>query len=224
MKCKSQPKSAVDRNGLAPDEADRSSQKNVLTVPNLFSAIRFLGSPVLIILAWAQLPVWCLGGFVLLALTDWLDGKLATRLHQETTVGAKLDSIADATFYGCGLLAMLRLEWSLMVGEVVWIGLAVLSYLLSLVASFAKFRKMPSYHTRMAKVSWLLSSVAVAAILLDWSIWPLRVAMAGVLVTNLEATAITFVLDQWQVNVLSLRRAFAIRDEGSGQHTEAERD
>jgi cardiolipin synthase len=196
----------------------------VLTVPNLFSAVRFFGSPVLIILAWAQLPIWCLGGFVLLALTDWLDGKLATRLHQRTTVGAKLDSVADATFYGCVLLAMLWLEWSLVVGEAVWIGLAVLSYLLSLVASFAKFGKMPSYHTRMAKMSWLFLAVSVVAILLGWSTWPLRIAMAGVIMTNLEATTITVVLDRWHVNVLSLRRALAIRAEESGQHTEAERD
>jgi CDP-diacylglycerol--glycerol-3-phosphate 3-phosphatidyltransferase len=219
MKCEPPTKSTFNVNEPAPVEAERQRRKTVLTVPNLLSAIRLFGSPLLIVLAWGQLLDWCLGWFVFLVLTDWLDGKLAARLDQQTTLGAKLDSVADATFYACLLLAMMWLEWGLMVDEAIWIGLAVLSYVLSFLASLAKFRRMPSYHTRMAKTSWLLIAAAIVAILVGWSTWPLRVAMAGVIVTNLEATAITLVLGEWHVNVLSLRRAFAIRRKESGQHT-----
>ena len=40
--------------------------------------------------------------------------------------------------------------------------------------------------------------------LLDWSMWPMRVASIAVTLTNIEATAISFVLPTWQADVLTL--------------------
>ena len=44
--------------------------------------------------------------------------------------------------------------------DFVWIGLAVVSYLVSVAACLIKYRRTPSYHTRLAKVSWLLAFIA----------------------------------------------------------------
>jgi hypothetical protein len=49
--------------------------------------------------------------------------------------------------------------------------------------------------------------------LMDWWIWPFRLAALAVTLTNLEATAITWILPQWRADVLSLRRAYRLRDE-----------
>src|SRR5207302_41399 len=106
---------------------------------------------------------------------------------QQTVRGARLDSVADVTLYGCLLLALMVLRWDEIAGEAVWLGLAVGSYALSTAAGLIKFRRVPSYHTRLAKVSWLFMVVAVIAVFAELSPWPLRVAMVAVLVTNLEA-------------------------------------
>jgi CDP-diacylglycerol--glycerol-3-phosphate 3-phosphatidyltransferase len=179
----------------------------LLTVPNVLSAVRLAVSPALVVLAWADQPAWCLGLAVALFLVDWLDGKLAVWLKQQTVFGARLDSVADATLYGCTLVALLVLQGAFVLREAVWVALAVGSYPVSVGACLVKFRRLPSYHTRLAKVSWFLTLVAVLAIFGDWSPWPLRAAMVAVLITNLEATAITLVLPTWRVNVPSLFHA-----------------
>jgi CDP-diacylglycerol--glycerol-3-phosphate 3-phosphatidyltransferase len=196
--------------------ATAPARENRLTVPNVLCAIRLVGSPFLLLLAWAELAAWCLALFVVLLLTDWLDGKLARLLRQQTAFGTRLDSFADATFYGCTLIATGLLRWDILVAEWLWIGAAVASYLVTLTAGLLKFGRVPSYHTRLAKTSWLLVGIGFVAILADyWPAWPLRVAAAGVLLTNLEATAITVVLSRPRLNVLSLYHAIrAERQEG----------
>ena len=199
------PQAGPDRRGLA-------------TVPNVLCVIRLLGSPALVALAWADLPAGCLGLFAVLSLTDWLDGKLAKLLRQETEFGARLDTVADVTFYACMLLAVLALRGDLVRQEAVWIALAVSSYVVSVAAGLIKYRRLPSYHTRLAKTSWLLMFIAVVAIFAGWSVWAVRVAALGVLVTNLEATLITVLLPEWRANVPSVfhaRRAAGGRKEGT---------
>jgi CDP-diacylglycerol--glycerol-3-phosphate 3-phosphatidyltransferase len=199
------PRAGPDGHGLA-------------TVPNALCVIRLLGSPALVALAWADLPDACLGLFVVLSLTDWLDGKLAKRLGQETEFGARLDTVADVTFYACMLLAVLVLRGDLIRQEAAWIIPAVLSYAVSFAAALIKYRQLPSYHTRMAKTSWLLVFIAVGAIFAGWSVWAVRIAALGVLVTNLEATLITLMLPEWRANVPSVfhaRRAAGGREEGT---------
>src|SRR5438105_3304918 len=58
------------------------------TVPNVLSAARLVGSPFLVAAAWAGWPELCLGLFVLLWLSDWLDGKIAVRWNLRTAFGA----------------------------------------------------------------------------------------------------------------------------------------
>jgi cardiolipin synthase len=177
------------------------------TVPNVLSGVRLLLSPVLVVLGWAGAADWCLALFAGLWVTDWLDGKLAIRLGQQTTFGARLDSVADAAFYGCTILAVCLLDWHGIRREVVWIGAAAASYAVSAVAGLLKFGRVPSYHTRMAKASWLLAGIAVISVLAGWPVWPIRVAAVAVVVTNLEATAITLILPEWSVNVPSVVHA-----------------
>jgi CDP-diacylglycerol--glycerol-3-phosphate 3-phosphatidyltransferase len=190
--------------------------RGVLTVPNALCLVRLLGSPVLVILAVEGQPAWCLGLTLALFLTDWLDGKLTILLKQRTKYGPWLDSVADLTFYAGVLLSLLVLFGDLLWREAVWIGLAVLSYAVSVVSGLIKYRRLPSYHTRLAKTSWLLMLVAVVAVFSDWSVWAVRVAMLGVLVTNLEATLITILLPVWRSNVPSVFHAIRLARAGGG--------
>jgi cardiolipin synthase (CMP-forming) len=183
-----------------------------LTVPNLLCLVRLFGSPGLVWLAWAGRADWCLGLFVALTLTDWLDGKLAIWLDQRTEFGARLDSVADAAFYACTLAAVAALHAEVVRQEAVWLGSAVAAYGLNLGVGLARHRRLPSYHTRLAKTSWLLVAVAVVAVFAGWSVWPLRLAAAGVVLANLEAALISLLLPEWRADVPSVLHARRLAD------------
>jgi CDP-diacylglycerol--glycerol-3-phosphate 3-phosphatidyltransferase len=187
-----------------PPAAPPQAEAGLVTVPNALSATRLLCSPLLIVFAWLDLRYACLGMFVFLLLTDWLDGKLAILLKQQSLFGTRLDSVADATFYACVLASAVWLDWEVVRAEWPWIGAAVVSYVASIIAGRIKFGRGPSYHTRLAKTSWLLMAVGFVAVFADWSVWPLRVAMAGVILTNLEAIAITLIATRPHFNVPSV--------------------
>lgn len=199
------------KSALPQKEGSGAAEKSLFNVPNTLCAIRFFGSLIMIALTWTDLSQTSfLVLIIFLQTTDWVDGKLAIMLDQRTRFGAKLDSVADATFYASVLLVtwwlkgdVLRAEGPLIVG-------ALLAYAVNMGASFAKFRRFASYHTRAAKTCWLLVSIAIVFIFADWSPWALRIASIGVILANLEETAITFVLKRPHVDVSSLYHALKL--------------
>ena len=182
----------------------------LFTVPNVLCLIRLLGSPILVGLAFAGHDRAFLGLFLFLAMTDWVDGKLAIWLNQRSVFGARLDSWADATLYAALLLGGCWLQWDELVRDVWWIGSALGSYAITTCAGFWKFGRWPSYHTRAAKTSWFIVTVGAICLLGEWSVWPFRVAMAAVTLTNLEATCITYLLTSWRADVPSVYHALKL--------------
>jgi CDP-diacylglycerol--glycerol-3-phosphate 3-phosphatidyltransferase len=172
-----------------------------LTISNAITALRIVGSPVLVLLALNQQLQWVALALALLVLTEWLDGFLARSLHQESALGARLDTIADISFYGSLLAALVLLFPNTMRREAVWIAAAVGSYLLSWLVALLKFGKMPSYHTWAAKSAWIVVGVGTVALVTGWAGWPFRLAMVMVLLANVEAVAITLALQEPRVNV-----------------------
>ena len=196
-----------DGGRAAPAAADsRGGERTdrIVTVPNLLCAIRLLGSVVLVALALMGRGAAFLWLFVALALTDWLDGKLAILLRQKSVLGARLDSWADAALYAALLFGALWLHGATLRAELGWILTAVSSYAVSTIAGFRKYRRWPSYHTRAAKTSWFLIAVAAVCLFEEWAVWPLRVASAAVTLTNLEAVLITLLSANWRADVESV--------------------
>jgi cardiolipin synthase len=87
-----------------PTEAADASEDRVLTVPNLITVIRLSCLPVF---------VWLLFGrddrgtaallLAALGITDWVDGYIARRWHQVSTVGKVLDPVADRLLFFVGV-------------------------------------------------------------------------------------------------------------------------
>jgi cardiolipin synthase len=67
----------------------------VLTTANQLTILRIVFVPVFIILLAYKEIGWALGIFVLAGVTDVLDGIIARRLGQKTSIGAVLDPLAD---------------------------------------------------------------------------------------------------------------------------------
>jgi CDP-diacylglycerol--glycerol-3-phosphate 3-phosphatidyltransferase len=195
------------------DAAAAALRRNrIWTIPNLFCAIRLAGTPVLVALAWFEQPVPFVVLLLLLVFTDWIDGRLARWLNQQSDFGARLDSVADITLFAALLVGAVLLKGRALLGEWPWIAATLASYALSCAAGIVKFRRFPSYHTRIAKLSSYLVILGAVLYLAEFTPgwftpWPFRCAMLTVTLGNLEATAITCLLPRWQANVLSLRAA-----------------
>jgi cardiolipin synthase len=76
----------------------RSDEDRIVTLPNAVTAVRLALIPVFVVLlaqphrAHWEAAAWLLAG---IGATDFVDGQLARRLHQVSTVGKVLDPVAD---------------------------------------------------------------------------------------------------------------------------------
>jgi len=82
-----------------------------VNLPNFLTLLRILLIPVFILFYY--LPnVWSFwittGSFVFACLTDWLDGYLARKLHQESRFGAFLDPVADKLIVVVALILLVQ--------------------------------------------------------------------------------------------------------------------
>ncbi|MEO8495844.1 MAG: CDP-alcohol phosphatidyltransferase family protein [Planctomycetota bacterium] len=200
----------------ADDEARVDPIRNepvisLFNVPNTLCAIRFVGSFVLVGLAIAQATNVFAGLLLFLLMTDWVDGKLAILLKQQTKFGARFDTVADVSLYTALLFGLFWLKSAELASQWPWLGVAMASYALSVGTALVKFGGFPSYHTRAAKTCWLLASLASIALFAGWAAWPIRLAAIAVTATNLEAVAITLVLKTPHVDLPSIYHAWKLR-------------
>jgi cardiolipin synthase (CMP-forming) len=102
---------AEDAAAIEPGDtstADTASLDSILTVPNLITAVR---------LACVPLFLWLLFGahrqtdaailLAVLGATDWVDGYVARRWHQVSTLGKVLDPTADRILVGTAVIAVI---------------------------------------------------------------------------------------------------------------------
>lgn len=87
---------------------DEDVSTRILTVPNLISMARLILVPVFAVLIATHHDVWALVVLAVSGFTDWLDGVIARRLHQESKLGQLLDPAADRLFI---LVTLFGLAW-----------------------------------------------------------------------------------------------------------------
>lgn len=82
-----------------------------VNLPNFLTILRILLIPVFIAVYYMP-GIWACwittGIFVFACLTDWLDGYLARKWHQESTFGAFLDPVADKLIVVCALILLVQ--------------------------------------------------------------------------------------------------------------------
>ena len=85
------------------DQTDASDESRILTLPNAITVVRLCALPVFVYLLFGPERRFA-AGWVLFAIgvTDWVDGYLARRLHQVSTVGKILDPVADRLLFFVG--------------------------------------------------------------------------------------------------------------------------
>lgn len=194
-----------------PDFQDSQAatvSRRLFTIPNILCMIRLAGSFVLVGIALLELHMVFLWLFLFLAMTDWFDGKIAILFNQRSVYGARLDSWADAALYAALMSGAILLYGELFTSELYWFLAPAVTYAISTAAGFWKYRRWPSYHTRAAKTCWFLIMLGTIGVFTQWSVWPLRFALAVTALTNIEALGITLISPVWRADVTSIYHAW----------------
>ena len=191
--------------------SDNIKISDLKTIPNMLSVSRLILIPAMLIPAYyiedePQARFIFLIMFIIIGVTDKLDGTLARYLNQTSALGAKLDTIADMVFYPLIALWLYRFE-SGVVGEwwnLVYFLLAL--YFFKMVTGKIKFGYVPAFHTIGAKTfSASLYFFMIAAILdpvLAKSIFPVLCVIGYI--NQLEETYILLTRDSVDENIRSV--------------------
>jgi cardiolipin synthase (CMP-forming) len=93
---------------MTAQNASRSAR--ILTIPNLISIARLAGVPVFL---WLVLGLrsqagdwWAVGLLATAGVSDWLDGKIARALNQQSSLGELLDPAADRLYIVSTIIAL----------------------------------------------------------------------------------------------------------------------
>ena len=127
-------------------------------IPNILSALRFLGAICLLFCSPAGVAFWGIYGFC--GISDMLDGFLARKLHAESKAGAVLDSVADICFVACcaiKLIPVLQIPGWLWI----WAGVIALIKLINQVSALAVHKRLCFPHTLANKLTGLLLFLSV---------------------------------------------------------------
>jgi CDP-diacylglycerol--glycerol-3-phosphate 3-phosphatidyltransferase len=179
-------------------------------LPNFLSGLRIALVPVLLWLAWAGHPTAFLVSFAFSLSTDLLDGYLARRMRSGSDLGAKLDSWGDLATYSVFPLCAWWLFRERVIAQLPFVVAALIAFVAPMSIGLVKFRRITSYHTRLAKAVAIVMGAGLI-LYLGFDVPALfQVAVLLLLVEALEEIAITAVLAEWRANVPSLFAALRI--------------
>ena len=175
--------------------------------------MRLLLAPAIVLLARSRASGFMLAAAVIVALvSDIYDGVIARRLGTDTAALRIADSLTDTVFYLGVLLALsirvpqaLQRFWPLLV---VLLALEIIRYCYDL----AKFGRMASYHSYLAKAWGLVMAVSVMIVFITGRFEILLVVsmLMGVL-NNIEGLTFSLLLPVWRRDVKTITDAIAIR-------------
>ncbi len=141
---------------------------STLTIPDALSFFRLLGSPLLLPLSQTANQLWVVVWFVLLGLSDALDGALARRWNQTSDYGSKLDAVADLVFYPCSAVVLAILFPSYLTPNLPYIYVTLTALAGALLISRRRCGRIIMLHTHVSRYSEvLLFLVMLASFFID---------------------------------------------------------
>jgi cardiolipin synthase (CMP-forming) len=174
-------------------------------VPNVLSGARALAVPVLLVLAFLGRETAFTWVLIPALLSDIFDGWIARAFGLESTLGAKLDSVADSLM----LFVFVYGIWVFhpeVIREHAWLcGTAVGLWVLEDVLALARYGRLSSFHTYLSKVvANLLGFFIGWLFLFGFEPWMLYLAAGTSIIASLEELALLRVLPVWRADVRGL--------------------
>jgi CDP-diacylglycerol--glycerol-3-phosphate 3-phosphatidyltransferase len=153
-----------------------------VNLPNSITMSRIFAVPVLIWMLSPHFPHGSWHGeaeiltslfFILVSITDGVDGYLARRRGQITTMGMLLDPLADKLLIAAAFVTLVQFNPSLVPA---WIAVVIIGreFLVSGLRSIAASEGFTIEASDLGKFKMLVQSISVVAVILDhrWKEWP----------------------------------------------------
>ncbi len=167
--------------------------------PNLLSILRIIFSVSLLLLLNSQ-PVFILI-YLIIGLTDILDGFLARKLNLESEYGAKLDSAADLIFYIIIFYILVELYSSIFSTKlIIATTLIIFVRLLNMLLTKLKYKKIVFLHTIANKISGFLIYFLPLIIFFNPDYILIWIILFFVFLAALEELLITFKYSEVDLN------------------------
>jgi len=182
-------------------------KKDFFNPPNIVSMIRIFMAPVLLLMAYNQMPVIFIFTLLFTLFTDVLDGFLARHLNMITELGAHLDSWGDFLIYSTLALAAWWLWPEILREEIFYVMAIIISFTTPVLVGLIKFRTLTSYHTWTVKAAVFITVISYVIVFSGWLRWPLYMAAIVCVIAAVEEILITLIMKHEQADVRSVWHA-----------------
>lgn len=173
-------------------------------LPNILSGYRLLMFPVLLIFIYSGKENLFSILFVINIITDVLDGWIARKFNASTSLGAKLDSLADIGSYILAVLAIIQFHWESFEPYKIWFIIFISLYIFAIVFSLIKFNTLPSLHLYSFKFVGFAQGIFLGILFcFQFLPWLFITVMICGIVANIEEIASLIKLKKMKSNVNS---------------------
>lgn len=181
-------------------------------LPTALVVFRFVLGPLLLFNAIdGKTNGWFVIGFVAAFLSDIFDGVIARRLGISTARLRKADSWADVCLYLCVGVSAYLVHPEVVVAFKYPLSMVAGVQLLWWIVNLAKYGQPASYHTYSAKAWGVTLFIATIALFgFNYGGVTLGLAIAVGIIHTLEEIAMTFILETWTHDVLSIIHAIRL--------------
>ncbi|MBW2980334.1 CDP-alcohol phosphatidyltransferase family protein [Candidatus Woesearchaeota archaeon] len=139
--------------------------KKILLIPNVLTILRILASPIFFILLLKSKIILGLTVFLIVALTDWVDGFVARRIKQRTKFGEFLDPMADKFMVTLAVIALI-IGFNFPLYGLLIFSRDIISLCGSLLAHIK--RKAVWKASKLGKVTTFLQVVVIASFIINY--------------------------------------------------------
>ncbi|MTI71378.1 MAG: CDP-alcohol phosphatidyltransferase family protein [Firmicutes bacterium] len=168
-------------------------------IPNILSVLRIICSALLILFINNRIGFVFL--YLVIGLTDVLDGLIARKFKLESDLGARLDSFADFIFYVILVFIFIKLYFSIITMNFIMVILGIIFIrLLNLVITKFKYNKFVFVHTIANKISGALLYFLPVIILFKQSNIIILIPMVIAFIAAMEELLITVKYQEVKLN------------------------
>lgn len=133
----------------------------MLTLPNILSIVRLVSLPILFILLHKDRDIVFLIAYILIGLTDYFDGFIARKLALSSSLGEKLDTLADIPFYFSTAYFMKYLYPERVRTNRLMIYVVLIIICIFVITSIKKKKKLIMPHTRLIRLTSVLAYLLI---------------------------------------------------------------
>ncbi len=171
-------------------------------IPNIISIIRIALSVVL--LGLISTPYAFIVVYVLIGISDVLDGFLARNFGWDSQLGAQLDSIADVVFYSILMYVFYRQHtWAIVMGSRYIVAILIIR-LLNMLLTKLKYKRVVLLHTIGNKASGFIVFLMPMMLMITKNSIIIKGLLSFIILAAFEELCITLLIKEPKLNRRSI--------------------